>query len=393
MLLTYTEQQPLSGTDDAFAFWGGGSVGFVPVPLLITLAILVALAVFLQRTRAGRNLYAIGGNREAAYLAGIAVESLSAPRLRDERTLGRGLGRAARLAAQFRDGAARQRHGPARDLGRVDRRREPARRARHDLRCLPRRACARHADQRHEPARRHTPTPDRRPRADPDRGGRGRRLFAHDRAPPRLAAADPDSTDFRNTSRTSLKEARPWPASSEDRNHVPGNARGHGAAVQPPLPQSRGHAGARALDARCGGRAGRRPRPPAGGLHGRRAAPREHPGRGRAARRPLLHRPWRSRRSGIRCTSSPASTRGRRADLQPLRADRPLRAAGRHLLEAPSDRGRDRQRRDARRAGAASSTPISAGSASRSASTSTGRTSGRGWPTKGAEVVVLDLRL
>ena len=30
--------------------------------------------VFLQRTRAGRNLYAIGGNREAAYLAGIAVD-------------------------------------------------------------------------------------------------------------------------------------------------------------------------------------------------------------------------------------------------------------------------------------------------------------------------------
>ena len=73
MLLTYTEQQPLSGTDEAFTFWGGGSIGFVPVPLLITLTILVGLMVFLQRTRAGRNLYAIGGSREAAYLAGIAV--------------------------------------------------------------------------------------------------------------------------------------------------------------------------------------------------------------------------------------------------------------------------------------------------------------------------------
>jgi ribose/xylose/arabinose/galactoside ABC-type transport system permease subunit len=74
MLLTYTEQQPISGTDEAFTFWGGGSIGFVPVPLVITLLILGALMVFLQRTRAGRNLYAIGGNREAAYLAGIAVE-------------------------------------------------------------------------------------------------------------------------------------------------------------------------------------------------------------------------------------------------------------------------------------------------------------------------------
>ncbi len=74
MLLTYTGQQPLSGTDDSFTWWGGGSIGFVPVPMLITLALLVALAIFLQRTRAGRNLYAIGGNREAAYLAGIAVD-------------------------------------------------------------------------------------------------------------------------------------------------------------------------------------------------------------------------------------------------------------------------------------------------------------------------------
>ena len=74
MLLTYTRQQPLSGTDEAFTWWGGGSIGFVPVPLLITLGLLAVLAFLLHRTRPGRNLYAVGGNREAAYLAGIAVE-------------------------------------------------------------------------------------------------------------------------------------------------------------------------------------------------------------------------------------------------------------------------------------------------------------------------------
>lgn len=73
LLLTYTKQQPISGTDDAFTWWGGGSIGIVPVPLVITLLLLAALAVFLRRTRAGRNLYAIGGSRDAAYLAGIAV--------------------------------------------------------------------------------------------------------------------------------------------------------------------------------------------------------------------------------------------------------------------------------------------------------------------------------
>ena len=68
------KQQPISGTDDAFTWWGGGSIGFVPVPLVITLLLLGALAFFLKRTRAGRNFYAIGGNRDAAYLAGIAVD-------------------------------------------------------------------------------------------------------------------------------------------------------------------------------------------------------------------------------------------------------------------------------------------------------------------------------
>jgi ribose transport system permease protein len=72
-LLTYTHQVPLSGTDENFAWWGGGSIAIVPAPLLITLVLLILLASFLRWTRVGRNFYAIGGNREAAYLAGIAV--------------------------------------------------------------------------------------------------------------------------------------------------------------------------------------------------------------------------------------------------------------------------------------------------------------------------------
>jgi ribose transport system permease protein len=74
LLLTYTGQQPISGSDDAFTWWGGGSIGIVPAPLVVALLLLVALAFFLKRTRTGRNFYAIGGNRDAAYLAGIAVD-------------------------------------------------------------------------------------------------------------------------------------------------------------------------------------------------------------------------------------------------------------------------------------------------------------------------------
>ncbi|MFO1061679.1 MAG: ABC transporter permease [Dongiaceae bacterium] len=74
ILLTYTQQQPMAGSDDAFTWWGAGSVGPLPVPLLIALALGAALWLYLRRTQPGRNLYAVGGNREAAYLAGISVE-------------------------------------------------------------------------------------------------------------------------------------------------------------------------------------------------------------------------------------------------------------------------------------------------------------------------------
>jgi ribose transport system permease protein len=74
ILLTYTQQQPMAGIDDAFTWWGAGSVGPVPVPLLIALALGASLWLYLRRTQPGRNLYAVGGNREAAYLAGISVE-------------------------------------------------------------------------------------------------------------------------------------------------------------------------------------------------------------------------------------------------------------------------------------------------------------------------------
>jgi len=48
----------------------------VPVPVLVMLVIVVAMFVFLERTRWGRMLYAIGGNQEAARLAGIRVERM-----------------------------------------------------------------------------------------------------------------------------------------------------------------------------------------------------------------------------------------------------------------------------------------------------------------------------
>lgn len=49
------------------------TVGGVPVPALIFVAIALLAGLVLARTRFGREVYAIGGNEEAAYLAGVDV--------------------------------------------------------------------------------------------------------------------------------------------------------------------------------------------------------------------------------------------------------------------------------------------------------------------------------
>jgi len=46
----------------------------VPVPVLLVLAIASVLSVVAYRTPFGRHLYAVGGNREAAFYAGIPIE-------------------------------------------------------------------------------------------------------------------------------------------------------------------------------------------------------------------------------------------------------------------------------------------------------------------------------
>lgn len=48
--------------------------GLVPVPAIIFLVLLVIFQIVLAKTRFGRELYAIGGNKQAAYLSGIKVD-------------------------------------------------------------------------------------------------------------------------------------------------------------------------------------------------------------------------------------------------------------------------------------------------------------------------------
>lgn len=50
--------------------------GLVPVPAIIFLILLLIFQLVLDKTRFGRQIYAIGGNRQASYLAGINVDRI-----------------------------------------------------------------------------------------------------------------------------------------------------------------------------------------------------------------------------------------------------------------------------------------------------------------------------
>jgi ribose transport system permease protein len=76
LAFTISESRTLVVADEAFAFIGSGRVIGVPFALLVIL-VAVTLAVFIERhTLLGRAIYAIGGNREAARLAGLRVDAI-----------------------------------------------------------------------------------------------------------------------------------------------------------------------------------------------------------------------------------------------------------------------------------------------------------------------------
>ncbi|MFO1104722.1 MAG: ABC transporter permease [Amaricoccus sp.] len=71
LTLVITEGRPIRPLGDAFAVFGKGEVFGVPVPVLVFFASALILIWMLRQTRFGRNIFAVGGNRDAAVLAGI----------------------------------------------------------------------------------------------------------------------------------------------------------------------------------------------------------------------------------------------------------------------------------------------------------------------------------
>jgi ribose transport system permease protein len=72
--LAYTEGLPISGLPKDFTFLGQGSLGPIPVPIIIASVVIILSAIVLRRTIIGRYAFALGGNEKATYLSGVSTQ-------------------------------------------------------------------------------------------------------------------------------------------------------------------------------------------------------------------------------------------------------------------------------------------------------------------------------
>jgi len=71
--LLFAAGGPISGFDPGFVWWGQGKIGDVPVPVIVFILCAIIAHIALRYTRYGRQVYAVGGNPEAARLSGLNV--------------------------------------------------------------------------------------------------------------------------------------------------------------------------------------------------------------------------------------------------------------------------------------------------------------------------------
>ncbi len=71
--LTFTGGYPIAGVSDGARYLGFGVAWGVPLPLIVAVAVFVAVALILSKTVFGRHIYAIGGNETSSHIAGVPV--------------------------------------------------------------------------------------------------------------------------------------------------------------------------------------------------------------------------------------------------------------------------------------------------------------------------------
>ncbi|MBR2259405.1 MAG: ABC transporter permease [Blautia sp.] len=72
----YSGGKPIRCMTDTWKFLGAGYVGPFPTPVITMFIVFLASVLFLNRTRIGRHIYAVGGNETAARFSGISTSKV-----------------------------------------------------------------------------------------------------------------------------------------------------------------------------------------------------------------------------------------------------------------------------------------------------------------------------
>ena len=76
LTMLYTEGFPITQLGDNFNYLGTGWFLGIPMPVWISILVIALSVFFMNKTRTGRYIYAIGGNERAALLSGVNVNKV-----------------------------------------------------------------------------------------------------------------------------------------------------------------------------------------------------------------------------------------------------------------------------------------------------------------------------
>lgn len=74
--MLYTQGMPISNLGASFEFIGSGWLLGIPVPVWISVIVVLIVVFISKKTTFGRYIYAIGGNEKAAFLSGININNV-----------------------------------------------------------------------------------------------------------------------------------------------------------------------------------------------------------------------------------------------------------------------------------------------------------------------------
>jgi ribose transport system permease protein len=76
LTMLYTKGFPITQLDDRFTYLGIGWFLGIPMPVWISILVISLSVFFMNKTRTGRYIYAIGGNERAALLSGVHINKV-----------------------------------------------------------------------------------------------------------------------------------------------------------------------------------------------------------------------------------------------------------------------------------------------------------------------------